>query len=74
MLPTALDSQRVLSFKQWCALNGISIATARRLLDAGKGPEIVRLSPRRIGVTVAANAAWLEARKECKRKTDNRTS
>jgi predicted DNA-binding transcriptional regulator AlpA len=67
MLPPGLDGQRVLSFKQWCALNDISIATGRRLIDAGKAPEVVRLSPRRIGVTVAANAAWQEACKSAKK-------
>jgi predicted DNA-binding transcriptional regulator AlpA len=71
--PTTLDNQRVLSFKQWCALNGISVPTGRRLLDAGNGPEIIRLSPRRIGVTLAANAAWQEARTKAP-TAKNRTS
>jgi predicted DNA-binding transcriptional regulator AlpA len=73
MLPTTLDSQRVLSFKQWCDLNNLSLATGHRLLDSGKGPEIIRLSPRRIGVTVAANRAWQEARTKAP-TTKNRTS
>ena len=53
-----LNQFRVLSFAQWCALNGISPATGRRLLARGEGPTITRLSDRRIGITVGANADW----------------
>jgi hypothetical protein len=56
----ALNS--VLSFLDWCRLNGISPATGRRILKSGKGPIITQLSPRRIGVTVANNAAWQASR------------
>lgn len=56
------DDNRVLTFKQWCALNGISAATGRRIINAGTGPVITQLSPRRIGVTVANNRAWLASR------------
>ena len=49
---------RVMSFAQWCALNGISPATGRRLLRSGRGPIVTRLSDRRIGITVGANVAW----------------
>ena len=50
-----LDDNRVLSFHQWCELNGFSPATGRRIINAGNGPIITQLSPRRIGVTVANN-------------------
>jgi hypothetical protein len=53
---------RVMTFRQWCALNGFSLATGRRILKSGTGPAIVRLSPRRIGVVVADNRAWLASR------------
>jgi hypothetical protein len=53
-----LDQFRVMSFAQWCALNGISPATGRRLLRSGRGPIVTRLSDRRIGITVGANVAW----------------
>jgi hypothetical protein len=53
-----LTQHRVLSFLDWCWLNGISPATGRRILKSGEGPAITRLSPRRIGITIAANAAW----------------
>jgi hypothetical protein len=54
--------QRVLSFNDWCYLNNISPATGRRILKSGKGPKVIRLSTRRIGITIAANAAWQTAR------------
>ena len=53
---------RVLSFLEWCLLNGISPATGRRIVKSGQGPIITQLSPRRIGVTVANNAAWQASR------------
>ena len=53
-----LNQYRVLSF----ALNGISPATGRRILKSDEGPAITRLSPRRIGITLANNAAWQAAR------------
>jgi predicted site-specific integrase-resolvase len=52
----------VLSFDEWCAINNLSVWTARRLIKAGKGPKILQLSPRRIGVTVRANREWQQAR------------
>jgi hypothetical protein len=57
----ALSQHRVLSFLDWCWLNGISPATGRRILKSGKGPAITRLSTRRIGITVGNNAAWQAA-------------
>jgi hypothetical protein len=54
------NPHRVMSFHDWCYLNGISIATGRRILKSGKGPRITQLSARRIGITVAHNRAWQE--------------
>jgi hypothetical protein len=59
-----LNQFRVLSFAQWCALNGISAATGRRILKSGKGPLVIRLSDRRIGISVGANATWQAVRSE----------
>jgi hypothetical protein len=53
---------RVLNFRQWCELNGFSPATGRRIINAGTGPIITQLSPRRIGITIANNARWQESR------------
>jgi hypothetical protein len=56
------DDNRVLSFRQWCILNGISTRTGRRILASGNGPTVTQLSDRRIGVTVGNNRRWQEAR------------
>jgi predicted DNA-binding transcriptional regulator AlpA len=53
---------RVLSFLQWCAINGFSEATGRRILKSGNGPPVLQLSPRRIGIRESDNAAWQASR------------
>jgi len=58
----ALDDQRVMTLAQWCEVNGFSWWTGQRLIKAGKGPKILQLSPRRIGITVRANREWQQAR------------
>jgi hypothetical protein len=60
----ALHQHRILSFLDWCWLNNISPATGRRILKSGRGPAVTRLSTRRIGISIAANAAWQAARSE----------
>jgi hypothetical protein len=52
-----LDDQ-VLTFRERCALNGISARTGRRIIDGSDPPAIVRLSARRIGITVRSNREW----------------
>ena len=52
---------RILNLAQWALLNGISIATARRILKSGHGPAITKLSDRRIGISLGADAAWKQA-------------
>jgi predicted site-specific integrase-resolvase len=54
------QSQRILSFKDWCALNSISEATGRRLIKAGK-VRITRLTERRIGISETQNAEYQAA-------------
>ena len=56
------NPHRVLSFRQWCQLNGFSEATGRRVINGGQGPVVTQLSPRRIGITVGANLAWQASR------------
>jgi predicted DNA-binding transcriptional regulator AlpA len=60
-LPVA-HRDKVLSFGQWCAVNGFSKTTGWRLLRAGKGPRVLQLSPRRIGIKESDNAAWQAGR------------
>ena len=61
-LPATLNDYQVLRFPEWCALACISVRTGRRLIAAGTGPAVVRLSDKRMGVTVGAHRAWLAAR------------
>ena len=56
------DDNRVLSFRQWCVLYGISARTGRRLLASGNGPIVTQLSEKRIGITVGNNRRWQESR------------
>jgi len=60
--PPSLNDDQVLTFAEWCALNGISPRTGRRILDSPDGPPVVWLSPRRFGIRAAANRAWQQAR------------
>lgn len=59
-----LLDHRCLTFRQWCQLNGISERTGRRLIATGQGPIITRLSPRRIGISIANNKRWQAAREQ----------
>ena len=52
-----LDEQ-VLTVREFAALNGVGLRTAIRILEGPDAPAIVRLSARRIGITVKANREW----------------
>jgi predicted DNA-binding transcriptional regulator AlpA len=54
---------RCLTVKQFSETCGFSVMTAKRLIKAGRGPAIVQLSSKRIGITVRDAAEWLQARK-----------
>lgn len=60
----AENGNRILSFKEWCALNGFAPRTGRRIIagEYGTPPVVTRLSPRRIGISLANNAAWQASR------------
>ena len=59
---SGLNSQRIMSFKRWCLLNDFSVATGRRILASGNGPETIQVTDKKIGVSVAADAAWKASR------------
>jgi predicted DNA-binding transcriptional regulator AlpA len=61
-LPAGADQDRVLSFEEWCDLNGFSRTTGRRIRATGIGPRFIRLSAKRLGVTVGENRAWQQSR------------
>jgi predicted DNA-binding transcriptional regulator AlpA len=56
-----VGGDRVRSLAETAAMLGISIATLRRLIAAGTGPKVIRLSPRRIGIRDSDRAAYLDA-------------
>jgi predicted DNA-binding transcriptional regulator AlpA len=56
------DSDKVLSFKQWCELIGVSEATGRRILNTDEGPVVRWLSKNRIGIKLADHRKWLASR------------
>ena len=67
-LTSSFADDRVLNFSEWCALNGISPRTGRRIIDGPNPPRVTRLSPRRFGIRVADNRAWQQARQEAIQK------
>jgi hypothetical protein len=59
-----IDEDRVLTFKDWCVLNGFSERTGRRIIDSPDRPTITRLSPRRIGISVRNHRIWAQSREQ----------
>jgi hypothetical protein len=57
-----IDDDRVLSFIEWCELNGFSRSTGQRVIASGKGPRFIQLSEKRKGVTVGENRRWQGSR------------
>ena len=54
-----MDAYKVISLRQWAALIGVSISTAKRIL-ATDGPPVLQLSARRIGIRLADHHKWTE--------------
>jgi hypothetical protein len=51
-------------WRDWCAMVGIHPVTGWRLLKAGRGPIINKLSARITGVRHRHHLAWLAAREQ----------
>ena len=58
----ALADSRVMTFAEWCGLNGFSQRTGWRIIQRGDGPIFTQLSEKRVGVTIGNNRAWQKAR------------
>jgi predicted DNA-binding transcriptional regulator AlpA len=56
------DPDAVLTFQEWCLLNGLSHDSGHRLRRSGEGPRFIRISERRVGVTRRENRRWQESR------------
>ncbi|MGT2486067.1 helix-turn-helix transcriptional regulator [Methylobacterium oryzae CBMB20] len=52
----------VLNFRAACEAASLSVSTMRRLIAAGRGPRVIKLSDRRIGVRRSDLEAWLASR------------
>jgi hypothetical protein len=62
-IPHLVDpGDRVMTFREWCDERRISPSTGRRLIASGNGPAVIKLSQRRIGISVRADRAWLASR------------
>jgi predicted DNA-binding transcriptional regulator AlpA len=57
------QTNRVMTFRQWCERNGFSAVTGWRIMKSGDGPKVTQLSARRIGIREDHHAAWLDSRK-----------
>jgi predicted DNA-binding transcriptional regulator AlpA len=56
--------ERIISEKEAAEACGISVATLRRTVAAGKGPSVIRLSERRIGYRLRDLRIWLDSNAE----------
>jgi hypothetical protein len=61
-MSTAIEDDKVLSFRQWCEINGLAERTGRRVLASGNGPVVTQVSAKRMGVTVRNNRVWQASR------------
>jgi len=59
--PIVDPDDRVMTFPEWCTVNGFSADTGRRIIKRGE-VEVVDLSLRRIGITVGADRRWKASR------------
>jgi predicted DNA-binding transcriptional regulator AlpA len=60
-----LDDE-VIGLKESARIASISLSTLRRQIEAGEGPAVVRLSPRRVGIRWCVLRAWL---KQCEEQS-----
>ncbi len=61
-IPADLEHDRVLTIAQAAVIAGVSVATLRREIKAGRGPRVTWLSMRRCGIRVRHLREWLDAR------------
>jgi hypothetical protein len=56
------DDLKVLTLREWAAMNGISFIAAKRLIASGEGPRVIQISAKRIGIRMIDAARWSESR------------
>jgi predicted DNA-binding transcriptional regulator AlpA len=60
--PQLPSPNRVFKIKHWAALCGLSLNQAKKIIREGKGPRVVQLSERRIGISERDHEAWIASR------------
>jgi hypothetical protein len=58
------DGDVVLSLLEWANMAGISERTAQDLRARGEGPRFIKLTDKKLGVTLAEHRRWLKSRME----------
>jgi predicted DNA-binding transcriptional regulator AlpA len=58
----AMHDDKVLTFDEWCAFNGLSPRTGWRIIHGPDGPKVTMLSERRYGITIRNNRAWQQSK------------
>jgi predicted DNA-binding transcriptional regulator AlpA len=53
---------RVLTLKEFADLNSLGLRTVKRLIHDGKGPKVIQITERRVGIREADAAEWQAAR------------
>jgi predicted DNA-binding transcriptional regulator AlpA len=53
---------RVLTLKQFADLNSLGLRTVKRLIAEGKGPKVLQITDRRVGIREDDAAAWQASR------------
>ena len=54
--------RRHMTFREWCALKGISERTGRRILASGDGPKVTQISEHRISIREDHDREWEDRR------------
>ena len=58
------DGDVVLSFLEWARMAGLSERTAQELRARGEGPRCIKLTDKKLGVTLAEHRRWMKSRME----------
>jgi hypothetical protein len=58
------DDDKVMPFLEWVMLADLTESTARELRAQGKGPRCVKITDKKLGVTLGEHRRWLKARME----------
>lgn len=58
------QNNNVVPFKTACEIANLSVSTMRRLIQAKRGPRVLKLSERRVGIRRGDLDAWLASREQ----------